>query len=80
MNGKIWFESEYGAGTTFYVDINQKIVDSSKIGDILTTKSLSDEHVYIDCSNYKVLIIPSIIRLAFFAATSTNSSKLTSAL
>ena len=28
MDGKIWFESEYEVGTTFYVEIKQKIINS----------------------------------------------------
>ena len=34
MNGNISFDSEYGAGSTFYVDIKQKIINSNPIGEV----------------------------------------------
>ena len=56
MNGKIWFESEYEVGTTFYVDINQKIIDNNKALTI-NEKSNEDDNKYKDCSAYKILIV-----------------------
>ena len=55
MNGSIRFDSEFGVGTTFYVDLPQKIINRQPIGDITTTTQfiVSD----IDCSNYNVLIV-----------------------
>ena len=56
LGGKIWFESQYRVGTTFYVDIEQKIVDSTPIGSLNNrVKSNSDEK--LDCSNRKALIV-----------------------
>ncbi len=57
MNGKIWFESEWEVGTTFYVEISQKIIDETSIGDIKEPIKSDDEIKFIDCSNYKVLIV-----------------------
>lgn len=57
LNGKIWFESEYGAGTIFYVDITQKISSYERLGNILEKKEKTTTLQYIDCSAYKALIV-----------------------
>ena len=57
MGGDIWFESEYGAGTTFYFEIPQKIVDPTPMGDI--TEKIEDDSnkVLINCAGLKALIV-----------------------
>ena len=57
MGGKIWFESEYQVGTTFYVDITQKIINRAAIGDIHEPINNNDEEEIIDCSGKKVLLV-----------------------
>lgn len=57
MNGKIWFDSEYQVGTTFYVDIEQKIIDGTPIGNINQNKKENDTFDYLDCSKYNILIV-----------------------
>ena len=57
MGGTINFESEYGVGTTFYVEIPQKIVDRTEVGvyrEVSTTSKLSEA---MDCSKYKIMIV-----------------------
>ncbi len=56
MGGKIWFESQYRVGSTFYIEVEQKIVDATPLGSaVATTTETSDEK--LDCSQYKVLIV-----------------------
>ena len=57
MGGKIRFESDYGVGTTFYVEINQKIINSTAIGDIREPISTVRKINYIDCSNFNIMIV-----------------------
>lgn len=60
LNGKIWFESEYGAGTVFYIDVTQKISDNNNnmtIGQINEDESKDSSKDYIDCSGYKALLV-----------------------
>ena len=57
MGGKIWFESEYEVGTTFYVEVTQKIVDPEPIGDIREAQALEDNIEYLDCTGKRVLIV-----------------------
>lgn len=57
MNGKIWFESEYEVGTTFYVDLSQKIISHDKLGSITEPVKSENELNYTDCSMYNALIV-----------------------
>ena len=59
MGGKLWFDSEFGAGSTFYFEIPQAVVDPTPMGDINTiiqAENTSGKN-YLDCSQYKVLIV-----------------------
>lgn len=58
MGGKISFESEYQKGTTFIVELDQEIVDKSKITNFNAYKAKKktvDE--YFDGSKYSVLLV-----------------------
>ena len=57
LGGNIWFESEYGAGTIFYIDLSQKISDNEGIGNFLIDGEEKKKREYLDCSNYKVMIV-----------------------
>ena len=55
MEGKIWFESEYHVGTTFYIEIPQKVIDSTPIKE--QTKEETTVSSEIDCNNKVALVV-----------------------
>ena len=57
MNGTISFDSVYEAGTTFTVDIPQKTIGTRKIIEDKSSEEKGNAIEYIDCSNYKVLLV-----------------------
>lgn len=57
MNGTIKFESVYGAGTTFYIDIPQKIIGTRLMSDDINGSIQKESINYIDCSKYKIAIV-----------------------
>ena len=57
MGGKIWFESEYGVGTVFYIELRQKIVNGTAIGDIREPNEGIADINYLDCSKYTVMVV-----------------------
>ena len=59
LDGKIECESEFGIGTTFCININQKAINGTKIKDIthLKDKIKAKEDFYFDGSNYKIMIV-----------------------
>ena len=56
MGGRIWFESEYEVGTTFYVDVEQRIVDTNTVGSV-TDKNNTTQNTLIDCTGKKALVV-----------------------
>lgn len=57
LNGKISFDSTYGAGTVFYVTLSQKIIKDDKIGKFTVNYNDYDIVYKADYSSHKVLII-----------------------
>ncbi|MDD6879278.1 MAG: response regulator [bacterium] len=57
MDGSIAFESEYGIGTKFFVELEQGISGKDKVGDLKKIKSIKKEKEYFDCSKYSILIV-----------------------
>ena len=57
LGGKIWFTSDYGVGTTFYLDISQKIAGNSLFGTFNIEETVDSNKSYLDCSNYRALIV-----------------------
>ena len=57
LGGEITFTSDYEVGTTFDVDLSQKIIDYTPLGkitsDVKRVKSLD----FIDCSKYSVMVV-----------------------
>ena len=56
MGGKIWFDSKYQVGSTFYVDIIQKVLDPTPIKEH-NNNIQKESFNYIDCSKYKALLV-----------------------
>ncbi len=57
MQGTIRFESVYGAGTTFFIDIPQKPIGKKQIIEDKKEDVIKDTIDYIDCSKFKALIV-----------------------
>lgn len=57
MGGKIWFESQHLAGSTFYIELVQGIVDPTPIRSIKFNTEKPNYGAGLDCSNYKLLVV-----------------------
>ena len=59
LGGKIWFDSVYGAGTNFYLEIPQQIVNMNDTLESFKDEDATSEEemTILDCSNHKILIV-----------------------
>ena len=55
LGGSIEVDSTYGVGTTFTINLVNKVIDKSNIGTVSLIKY--DSEKYIDCSKYNVLLV-----------------------
>ena len=58
LGGRIDFTSTYGVGTEFYVEVTQKVLDRTPLGNLNKIEEEVKEKIdFIDCSKYRVLIV-----------------------
>ena len=57
MNGKIWYDTAYRVGTTFYIELEQKIIDNRSIEETTNVDARNNNLEKVDCSNYRALIV-----------------------
>lgn len=55
IEGKIWFESEYHVGTTFYIELIQKPIDETPIGEQKQKEEIVASN--IDCNGLVALVL-----------------------
>lgn len=56
MGGKIWFDSIYNAGTNFYIELPQRILDETPLSSVQLA-DIEEKINLIDCTGKKALII-----------------------
>lgn len=57
LGGKIWFESKFRVGSTFYIEVPQKIVDATPLSQTMQQQPKVESTEKKDCSAYTVLIV-----------------------
>ena len=57
LGGKISFESKFRVGTTFYVEVPQKIVDATSIGNTVQQQTKPESTEKLDCSAFTALVV-----------------------
>lgn len=57
LNGKIWFDSTYGVGSNFYIELEQKVIDSTPLGNIAQGSEIDKKIEYMDLSGRKLLLV-----------------------
>ena len=57
MGGRIWYETQYRVGTTFFIEVTQKVVDATTLGSTVSDAKVADSNAKLDCSRLTALIV-----------------------